>query len=137
MVKRVLSLVTLVLVGGMVAPLAAAEKVAPVRMGAGIMTFDTVPGWGLGPDGKSIYFLANMGVHAQLFEIPAEGGKAKQLTDGARTVAAWSGRCNSRMYQGASGLAAMAAHSRSADDHSPRAACQSPRRRMLPNRKTD
>jgi len=78
MVKRVLSLVTLVLVGGMVAPLAAAEKVAPVRMGAGIMTFDTVPGWGLGADGKSqigpthggvvidkagnIYTSANMGV---------------------------------------------------------------------------
>lgn len=25
----------------------------PVRMGCGIMTFETVPGWGLGPDGKS------------------------------------------------------------------------------------
>lgn len=25
----------------------------PVRMGCGIMTFDTVPGWGLRPDGKS------------------------------------------------------------------------------------
>lgn len=25
----------------------------PVRMGTGIMTFDTVPGWGLRPDGKS------------------------------------------------------------------------------------
>ncbi len=29
------------------------EKAKPVRMGAGIMTFDTVPGWGLRPDGKS------------------------------------------------------------------------------------
>ncbi|NRA96982.1 MAG: 6-bladed beta-propeller [Planctomycetes bacterium] len=27
---------------------------APVRMGCGKMTFDTVPGWGLGPDGKSL-----------------------------------------------------------------------------------
>ncbi len=27
---------------------------APVRMGSGIMTFDTVPGWGLAPDGKSV-----------------------------------------------------------------------------------
>jgi len=27
---------------------------APVRMGAGDMTFDTVPGWGLGEDGKSV-----------------------------------------------------------------------------------
>lgn len=31
----------------------AQEKVQPVRMGAGIMTFDTVPGWGLRPDGHS------------------------------------------------------------------------------------
>src|SRR5690349_2180744 len=56
----------------------AAEKAQPVRMGCGIMTFDTVPGWGLGEDGKSvlgpthggvvvdkagnIYTSANMGV---------------------------------------------------------------------------
>jgi hypothetical protein len=56
----------------------AAEKAQPVRMGAGMMTFDTVPGWGLGEDGKSvlgpthggvvvdkagnIYTSANMGV---------------------------------------------------------------------------
>ncbi len=31
----------------------AQEKTAPVRMGCGEMTFDTVPGWGLRPDGKS------------------------------------------------------------------------------------
>ena len=30
-----------------------AESSAPVRMGCGIMTFDTVPGWGLRPDGHS------------------------------------------------------------------------------------
>lgn len=30
------------------------KKVEPVRMGSGIMTFDTVPGWGLRPDGSSI-----------------------------------------------------------------------------------
>lgn len=35
-------------------PLNAAEKVAPVRMGCGLMTFDTVPGWGLSDDGKSV-----------------------------------------------------------------------------------
>ena len=29
------------------------EKPKPVRMGCGIMTFDTVPGWGLRPDGQS------------------------------------------------------------------------------------
>jgi hypothetical protein len=31
----------------------AAEKAQPVRMGCGLMTFDTVPGWGLLPDGRS------------------------------------------------------------------------------------
>jgi hypothetical protein len=31
----------------------AAEPVKPVRMGCGLMTFDTVPGWGLLPDGRS------------------------------------------------------------------------------------
>src|SRR5215471_18390515 len=34
-------------------PASAADKVQPVRMGCGIMTFDTVPGWGLRPDGTS------------------------------------------------------------------------------------
>lgn len=31
-----------------------AAETQPVRMGCGIMTFDTVPGWGLGEDGKSV-----------------------------------------------------------------------------------
>jgi len=35
-------------------PSLATEPVAPVRMGSGSMTFDTVPGWGLGEDGKSV-----------------------------------------------------------------------------------
>ena len=35
-------------------PVFAAEKAQPVRMGCGLMTFDTVPGWGLGEDGKSV-----------------------------------------------------------------------------------
>jgi hypothetical protein len=34
-------------------PSLAADTPSPVRMGCGLMTFDTVPGWGLGPDGKS------------------------------------------------------------------------------------
>jgi len=34
-------------------PVHAEEKQAPVRMGCGLMTFDTVPGWGLRPDGNS------------------------------------------------------------------------------------
>ena len=33
--------------------LAQSPKAAPVRMGSGLMTFDTVPGWGLRPDGTS------------------------------------------------------------------------------------
>ncbi|MBI3860730.1 MAG: 6-bladed beta-propeller [Planctomycetia bacterium] len=39
---------------GLALPALAAEKAKPVRMGCGIMTFDTVPGWGLGDDGKSV-----------------------------------------------------------------------------------
>ena len=35
-------------------PVLAAEKTQPVRMGCGQMTFDTVPGWGLSPEGKSV-----------------------------------------------------------------------------------
>ncbi|MDA0284087.1 MAG: 6-bladed beta-propeller [Planctomycetota bacterium] len=35
-------------------PVRAAEKPQPVRMGCGLMTFDTVPGWGLSAEGKSI-----------------------------------------------------------------------------------
>jgi hypothetical protein len=32
----------------------AADTTGPIRMGCGLMTFDTVPGWGLGSDGKSV-----------------------------------------------------------------------------------
>jgi len=35
-------------------PVFAVEKTEPVRMGCGLMTFDTVPGWGLRADGKSV-----------------------------------------------------------------------------------
>ena len=34
-------------------PALAEEKAQPVRMGCGLMTFDTVPGWGLLPNGHS------------------------------------------------------------------------------------
>ncbi len=44
------------------APISAAELAKPVRMGCGIMTFDTVPGWGLGEDGKSIIGSTHGGV---------------------------------------------------------------------------
>ena len=38
---------------GLSMPALAADTPQPVRMGCGLMTFDTVPGWGLAPDGKS------------------------------------------------------------------------------------
>ncbi len=38
---------------GMALSVLAEEKPQPVRMGCGLMTFDTVPGWGLRPDGNS------------------------------------------------------------------------------------
>ncbi len=43
-------------------PLFAADPVKPVRMGSGAMTFDTVPGWGLGEDGKSVIGSTHGGV---------------------------------------------------------------------------
>lgn len=51
--KKCSTLIAVALALTLVPPLAAAEKVSPVRMGCGLMTFDTVPGWGLGDDGKS------------------------------------------------------------------------------------
>ena len=44
--------VTLLMLFGIASSLSA-ESAKPVRMGCGIMTFDTVPGWGLRPDGSS------------------------------------------------------------------------------------
>ncbi len=46
--------VTLALAFGLALPALAADRPGAVRMGSGPMTFDTVPGWGLGPDGKSV-----------------------------------------------------------------------------------
>ncbi len=46
-------LLVLALASVCVLPLAAQDTPKPVRMGSGIMTFETVPGWGLRPDGKS------------------------------------------------------------------------------------
>jgi hypothetical protein len=42
-----------VMVLGVALPVLAADGARPVRMGSGPMTFDTVPGWGLLPDGQS------------------------------------------------------------------------------------
>ena len=41
-------------------------------------------------DGKSIFFLANMGVHSELFKVSTGGGKPEQLTNGKHAIAAWS-----------------------------------------------
>jgi dipeptidyl aminopeptidase/acylaminoacyl peptidase len=40
-------------------------------------------------DGQSIYFLANLGVHEEVFVVPAAGGKPRQLTDGRHNIGAW------------------------------------------------
>ncbi len=46
--------ITIAIVLNIALPVSAGEKTKPVRMGCGLMTFDTVPGWGLGTDGKSV-----------------------------------------------------------------------------------
>ncbi len=53
MITRLISC-ALVIAFGLATPLRAEEKTKPVRMGCGLMTFDTVPGWGLGSEGKSV-----------------------------------------------------------------------------------
>ena len=61
--KNCLFATALLLTSGVVSPFVFAEDdVKPVRMGEGIMTFDTVPGWGLGDDGKSILGSTHGGV---------------------------------------------------------------------------
>ncbi len=53
--RRVALLPSTIILFGLLASACALNlnAVEPVRMGAGIMTFDTVPGWGLRPDGVS------------------------------------------------------------------------------------
>ena len=41
-------------------------------------------------DGKSVFFLANLGVHEELFVVPASGGKPRQLTSGKHNISAMS-----------------------------------------------
>jgi dipeptidyl aminopeptidase/acylaminoacyl peptidase len=41
-------------------------------------------------DGKSIHFLANMGVHAELFKVNVESPKPEQMTSGTHAIAGWS-----------------------------------------------
>jgi 6-bladed beta-propeller len=77
--------IAVALVLGLAVPVFAAEDSQPVRMGSGVMTFDTVPGWGLGPDGKSVLGDTHGGVvvdkagtvytsaHAGVFAFSPEG----------------------------------------------------------------
>jgi 6-bladed beta-propeller len=51
--RRFLS-IAVALVSCLAPAVRAGDTPQPVRMGCGVMTFDTVPGWGLGPDGKSV-----------------------------------------------------------------------------------
>jgi dipeptidyl aminopeptidase/acylaminoacyl peptidase len=62
------------------------------------------------PDGTSIYFLANLGVHEELFVVPAAGGKPRQITDGKHSLSALSGV---RTQSGPDVLTFIAADSRS------------------------
>ncbi len=51
-------------------------------------------------DGKSIFFLANMGVHTELFKVGVENGKPEQLTAGKHTIGGWtySGAANQQVF---------------------------------------
>lgn len=52
--KHIFSALAVVMAFTVISPAIHADEPQPVRMGCGIMTFDTVPGWGLGDDGNSI-----------------------------------------------------------------------------------
>lgn len=60
--KKCLRSIAVVMVCCLAVPGLAAEKVKPVRMGCGIMTFDTVPGWGFDEQGRSVLGSTHGGV---------------------------------------------------------------------------
>jgi len=41
-------------------------------------------------DGKSIFFVANMGVHSELFQVPVQSAKPEQLTSGKHAITGWT-----------------------------------------------
>src|SRR5438309_1919432 len=41
-------------------------------------------------DGKSIYFLANMGVHTELFKVNVDSPKPEQITQGKHSLNGWT-----------------------------------------------
>ena len=65
-------------------PAMAVEKPQPVRMGCGRMTFDTVPGWGLRPDGHS----ALGPTHGSV--VVDKAGKIRMRFPGPVTEEVWS-----------------------------------------------
>jgi dipeptidyl aminopeptidase/acylaminoacyl peptidase len=48
-------------------------------------------------DGKSIYFVANLGAHGELFVVPAGGGKPRQLTNGKHNAGSGASRSGDRL----------------------------------------
>ncbi|MBZ5555988.1 MAG: S9 family peptidase [Acidobacteriia bacterium] len=48
-------------------------------------------------DGRSIYFLANLGVHEEVFVVSASGGTPRQLTDGRHNIRDWSASDGDRL----------------------------------------
>ena len=51
--KRTSVMVAMVILMALTATMFAQDKIHPVRMGSGSLQFETVPGWGLRPDGSS------------------------------------------------------------------------------------
>ncbi len=51
-------------------------------------------------DGKAIYFLANMGVHTELFKVNVQSAKPEQMTTGNHTINGWSmsTKANAQVY---------------------------------------
>jgi dipeptidyl aminopeptidase/acylaminoacyl peptidase len=61
----------------------------PVRLLTGDLPYEVnAAAWA--KDGRSIYFVANMGVHSQLFQLDVTGGAPRQLTSGDHTLASWT-----------------------------------------------
>jgi Tol biopolymer transport system component len=49
-------------------------------------------------DGKSVYFLANMGVHTELFNVDVGTAQVTQLTDDEHAIAAWTYGAGARTH---------------------------------------
>ena len=50
------------------------------------------------PDGRSLYFIAGMGVHTELFVLDLATGKARQLTEGRHAINSWSFEPSARRH---------------------------------------